>query len=472
MVDELLDFLDEGSFAPADESPAHRDPLDFPDYPELLAAARDKSGVDESVVSGAGRVAGRDLEVAAFSFEFLGGSMGEDAGDRLARALERAAQRRVPFVLRTATGGARMQEGMRSLVQMPKVVVARRALASAGLPFISVLGHPTTGGVLASLAALADVAVAEADATIGFAGPRVAAAFTGTQLPPGSHTAGAALAAGLVDEVVPPSDVRTYLTELLTVLAAAQPRPAPSISDATSEEVDAWHAVERARGAERTSAPELVASMSESFVELRGDRAGRDDPAFVCGLARVRGRPLVTIAMDREHSPGPHAYRKAQRCIRLASRLEIPVVTFIDTRGADPSAEAEREGIAWAIAETFDALLGCTSPVVSFVTGEGGSGGALALAVGDRLVAFADSIFSVIGPEGAAAILWRDASRAPDAARLLRLTAPDLNDLGIADRLIPGPPAPDALADALVAELEAIGTDPDMAARHSRWRNA
>jgi acetyl-CoA carboxylase alpha subunit len=174
--------------------------------------------------------------------------------------------------------------------------------------------------------------------------------------------------------------------------------------------------------------------------------------------------------MEREQTPGPHAYRKAQRCIELAERLRLPVVTLIDTRGADPSAPSESEGVAWAIASTFDALLGCAVPVVSFVTGEGGSGGALALACGDRLVAFSDSIFSVIGPEGAATILWRDATRADEAARLLRVTATDLLSLGIADRLIAGSPAPDVLADAIAAELETIGGRPDMAARHSRWR--
>ena len=468
---DLLPFLDEGSFAAADEAPRHDDPLAFPDYDALLRAARAKSGRDESVVSGSARVGNHDVEIAAFAFGFLGGSMGEDAGERLALAMERAADRGVPFILRTATGGARMQEGMRSLIQMPKLVVARRSLASAGVPFVAVLGHPSTGGVLASLGALADVTVAEADATIGFAGPRVAAAFTGEPLPAGSHTAGSALAAGLVDEVVPSSDVRTYLTELLTVLAPPQPRPGTTSGEATHEEVDAWHAVERARAAERVTAPELLTSMSESFVELRGDRAGHDDPSFMCGLARVRGRPLVAIAMDREQAPGAHAYRKAQRCIALAERLRLPVVTLIDTRGADPSAPSEREGIAWAIASTFDALLGCRTPVVSVVTGEGGSGGALALATGDRLIAFSDSIFSVIGPEGAATILWRDASRADDAARLLRLTAVDLVNMGIADRLISGPPAPDALADAVVTELELVGAEPDMAARHSRWRD-
>jgi len=468
---DLLPFLDEGALVVADEAPRHSDPLSFPDYPASLDAARAKSGHDESVVSGSARVGGHEVEVAGFVFGFLGGSMGEEAGERLARSMERAADRGVPFILRTATGGARMQEGMRSLIQMPRLVVARRALASARVPFVVILGHPSTGGVLASLGALADVTVAEADATIGFAGPRVAASFTGEALPPGSHTAGAALASGLVDEVVPASDVRTYLIELLSVLAPALPRPGTPAGPPSLEEVDAWHAVERARAAERTAAPDLLTSMSEAFVELRGDRAGRDDPAFVCGLARVRGRPLVAIAMDRDHFPGPHAYRKAQRCVSLAQRLRLPIVTLVDTRGADPSAASEREGIAWAIASTFDALLGCTVPVVSFVTGEGGSGGALALAAGDRLVAFSDSVFSVIGPEGAAAILWRDATRADEAARLLRLTAVDLLNLGIADRLLTGPPSPDALADAVLVELDLIGPEPDVAARHARWRS-
>lgn len=224
-MESITNIVDRDTFAPVVDGLTSRDPLRFAGYEDALGNARAKGGVDESVVHGAARIGGVEVELAAFNFGFLGGSMGEVAGERLARAMERAADRRVPFVLRTCTGGARMQEGMRSLLQMPKVVAARIALGIGHQPFIAVLGHPTTGGVLASVAALADVTVAEAGATIGFAGPRVAERFTGEALPEESHTATSAYAAGLVDELVSGGDVHAYVSSVPICSLRTSPGP-------------------------------------------------------------------------------------------------------------------------------------------------------------------------------------------------------------------------------------------------------
>ena len=467
-LESITSLVDRDSYRPVDDGTSARDPLAFEGYRDAL----DDAGSGESVAVGDARIGDVDVVVAAFDFSFFGGSMGEVAGERLATAMERAASSRVPFVLRTATGGARMQEGMRSLIQMPKVVAARIELGMAGQPVISVLGHPTTGGVLASLAALADVTVAEAGATIGFAGPRVAARFTGHELPEGSHTANSAYAAGLVDEIVSSSDAHAYVASLLKVLGPDEPvaAEAPPGGDAT-EPSDAWDLVEAVRAASHPRAPDVMRDAAESFVELRGDRAGGDDPAVVATLARVAGRRMMSLALDRDHHPGPHGFRKARRCLAIAGRLGIPVVTLIDTRGADPSADSEASGIAWEIAQLFEAMLQAPVPVVAIVTGEGGSGGALAFGAADRLLAFSRSIFSVIGPEGAAEILWRDGARAPEAARALKLTARDLLDLGIADEVLEGAATPEAIAFAVASTLDGLGDEPDRAsARRNRWR--
>ncbi len=360
--------------------------------------------------------------------------------------MERAAENNAPFVLRTATGGARMQEGMRSLIQMPKVVAARIGLANKGVPFLAVLGHPTTGGVLASLGGLADITLATEGATIGFAGPRVAEAFTGRPLRAGSRTSASALRSGLVDRVVGEQDERAVVASILDVLAADQPESGDVPVEAddrdgtdTGRRGDAWGIVLAARAEDRLNAAEAVEQIADVHHELRGDRAGTDDRGVITTIARVAGRRCVLIALDRRVAPTAGGFRKARRVVELADRLRLPVVTLVDTRGADPSEDSEAGGVAWEIARLFEAMLTTSSPILSVVTGEGGSGGALAFAAGDVLVAYAHSFFSVIGPEGAAQILWRDAGRASEAARLLKVTAHDLKRLGIADAVIAEP---------------------------------
>ena len=467
-------LLDLDSWRPVRDELTSSDPLGFPGYPGALDE-RKLSPTDESVKAGPGLVSGLDVEFAQFDFAFFGGSMGEVAGERLARAMERAAERRVPFLLRTATGGARMQEGMRSLIQMPKVVVARLGLAAARVPFIAILGNPTTGGVFASLASLADVTIAEAEATIGFAGPRVAERFMGYRLPHGSHTAESAFMSGLVDEVVDPEELRDFVTSILMTFLPDKPRDVAPMGDADQQRIDEWDAVQRARDDDRPLAHELILEIAESLVVLHGDRVGGVDPAVDIALARIAGRKVVVLALDRQRSPGPAAFREARRAIEIAVRLGLPIVSIVDTPGADPSADSESSGIAGEIARTFRDLLSAPVPTLSVVTGEGGSGGALAFCATDVLLAYENSVFSVIGPELAAEILWRDSERGPEAARLLKVGAVDLLELGIADALVPEPLTPASLENVIAYHLsrlcDAGSVDDLRAARLERWRS-
>ena len=473
------------------------DPLGFPGYLDALRAGQAVTGLAEAVLTGRGAVSGRPVAVIAGAFDVLGGSMGVAVGERVARAFERATAAGLPVVSLLASGGARMQEGMVSLAQMAKTVVAADAHGAAGLLHVAVCTNPTTGGVYASYGSRADVLLADAGATIGFAGPRVAEAALGGPLPPGSHRAESALAAGLVDAVVAPEDQREFLATLLGALEAS-PRSGGDVerphlmspgwgprrhaerrqgrSDVTVRReppTSAWDAVTAARAPDRSSGADAVAGAVTDFTRLRGDRCGGDDPVVVAGLGRLLGRPVGVVALDRHTGsgrPGPAGYRLAVRAARLAERLGLPLVTLVDTPGADPGASAEAGGVARAIADTFAVVLGLRTPVVSACIGEGGSGGALALACGDVLLMQATSVFSVIGPEAAAAILYRDPSRAPDLAPALRITARDVVDLGIADRVVPDGlgALPDALADALA------GIDPGAvpALRRERWRRS
>jgi acetyl-CoA carboxylase carboxyl transferase subunit beta len=370
-----------------------------------------------------------------------------------------------------------MQEGMASLVQMPAAVVAQRAHAAAGLLQVAVFGHPTTGGVFASFANLADVSLAVDGATMGFAGPRVAEALAGAPLPSGSHTARGALAAGLVDAVVDEADQARMVTEILRWSLPSNAAPVPEPPRADGARVAPWEAVEQSRATDRPRARAFMGATSVA-AELRGDRAGSDDPSIRVLLGWVHGRRVVVIAMDRAANDArvtPAGYRKAWRGIALADRLGVPLVTLVDTPGADATAASEAGGIAHHIARTFDHLLACGTPTVCLVIGEGGSGGALALAATDRLLIQERATFSVIAPEGAAAILHRDASRASEVAGLLDPTSWRLAELGIADQVVAEPDGEEVTtAWAAVARAidDASGAGEDrLAQRAARWRH-
>lgn len=492
------------------------DPLHWPGYDDLRARARQDTGADESVTVVRGEVAGTEAVVVAWDFGFLGGSMGTIAGRRIARAYDVARRAALPVLLLPSTGGARMQEGMASLVQMAATSAAAAAHAEAGLLQVAVLRDPTTGGVFASHANLADVVLAEHGATIGFAGPRVAEAVTDGPLPSGSHTAQGAHAAGLVDAVVPRPDLPGVIGPLLAWGAAARassvtatepgrtphapatPEAAatpdapdtpdtPDAGGATAEPGplgDPWEEVQRARAEDRPRAPAFLTHGSVQVAgHLRGDRAGGVDQAITVVCATWASRPVVVLAMDPGGGAiGPAGYRTARRGMDVAARLGVPIVTLVDTPGADPSAGAEAGGIAHEIATTMRHLLTLPVPVVCLVVGEGGSGGALALATGDRLLLQEHAIFSVIAPEGAAAILHRDRDRAPEVAALLDPTAHRLHQLGIADEVVaePAEPAGAAVDTAVAAVTRHLAelADPDQdalvdrgAVRCARWRD-
>ncbi|MFE9202311.1 acetyl-CoA carboxylase carboxyltransferase subunit alpha [Micromonospora sp. NPDC007230] len=481
--DRVAQLVDPDSFVPLPERAVQVDPIEFVDavpYPHRLGAARVATGLDEAVLCGTARIGGHPVALAVMDFRFLGGSLGCAVGELITLTAERALAEAVPLVLVTASGGARMQEGALSLMQMATVSQALAGLREAGLLTVSVLTDPTYGGVAASYATNTDVVLAESGARMGFAGPRVIRQVTGAALPEGFQTAEFLLRHGQIDMVVPRHALRGRLTALLAAAHAARrrvpvPRQVPAPRTATGgggavpataagPERDAWATVRTARHPGRPTTLDYLDTAFDGFVELHGDRLGADCPAIVGGLARLDGRPVMVIGHQKGHTTAelvahnfgmasPAGHRKALRLMRLAARLGLPVVTLVDTPGADPGVSAEQQGQAAAIAENILALSMLPTPVVAVVTGEGGSGGALALAVADRVLMLERAVYSVISPEGCAAILWPDSSAAPQAARALRLTATDLCRLGVVDEVVPEP-APAAHGDpAGAAEL-------------------
>jgi acetyl-CoA carboxylase carboxyl transferase subunit alpha len=211
-----------------------------------------------------------------------------------------------------------------------------------------------------------------------------------------------------------------------------------------------WQRTQLARHPQRPYTLDYVRLLFESFSEMHGDRAFSDDPAIVCGLARFHGRPVAVIGHQKGRDtkqkllrnfgmPKPEGYRKALRVMQLAAKFGRPVFTFVDTPGAYPGMDAEERGQAEAIARNLREMARLPVPIVVTITGEGGSGGALAIAIGDRVLMLENSIYSVISPEGCASIMWRDASKAEIAAAALKITAKDLQGLGLIDEIVPEP---------------------------------
>jgi acyl-CoA carboxylase subunit beta len=437
------------------------DPLGFPGY----AAQRDALAASGEAVR-----TGRTEHYAFIEgrFEVLGGTMGAAAGEKVVRAYDRARDLRLPMVALTRTGGARLQEGIVALVQLARTAAAARRHAEAGLLSLAVYGSPTTGGVLASYASLVDLRAVVAGAVIGFAGPRVAEGTLGVPLPPGSHTAESVYEHGLADARLGADDVAAWVEAALGLIDRPLPtrslpawEVAPGGSKAGVGGSDAWIEVLRSRAVGRPSGIDRAARLCSSWVELRGT-----DPTVRAGLARVAGRRCVVVATDRycaSGRPTPAGFRLVQRAVGLAGRLGMPVVTLVDTPGADPSPEAEVDGVASEIARTLAALASCPTPTVSVCVGEGGSGGALALSYTDRLLMLEHATFSVIAPEGAAAILERDATRAAEVADRLRITSGDMLELGIVDEVIGEDQG--ALDDAVAQALQEASADE----RDRRW---
>jgi acetyl-CoA carboxylase carboxyl transferase subunit beta len=486
-------LLDEDSLVEKSGEIEPLDVLGFTDskpYGDRLAEAQRKTGSSEGVLFGTAAVDGHPLVVAAMDFAFIGGSMGSGVGEGITRAAELALEGRTPLLVIAASGGARMQEGCVSLMQMAKTSQAIARLHEEGILFVCLLTDPTYGGVTASFATLGDVLISEPGSYVGFAGPKVIEQTIRQTLPDGFQTAEFLMEHGMLDLVEPRENLRATLRRLLALHALAAERradPAGSRARLSSAEGSApvadpdrlalqpaWDVVQVARHVDRPNTLEYIGFVFDDFQELHGDRLFAEDPAIVGGVARLGDLAVLVVGHQKGHTtqemmvrnfgmPQPEGYRKALRLMRYAARFGMPIVTLVDTPGAYPGIGAEERGQSVAIAEGIMEMSRLKVPIVTIVTGEGGSGGALALAVGDRVLAMENSYYSVISPEGCSTILFKDATMAPRAAEVLRLTAPDLVRLGIMDAAVPEPEGgahldpPAAAANLKAAIVECLG---------------
>lgn len=429
-------------------------PLDFPEYDKKLSDMEKKTDMPEAVVTGTCRIGGYKAVICVMDSRFMMASMGMAVGEKITRAVEYATKKKLPLVIFSASGGARMQEGMLSLMQMAKTSAAIGKLRETGDLFISVMTNPTTGGVTASFASLGDVQIAEPGALIGFAGPRVISQTIGEKLPEGFQSAEFLYEHGLLDGVVPRAELKGYITRLISLHQKGKRSQLASdkneLAGKIEEELASRSADERvliARNESRPTGRDYIDRLISDFCEFGGDRLHAEDVSIVCGVGSFHGVSVVVIAQERGKSldekishrfgmPNPEGYRKAERLMKHADRFGLPIITFVDTPGAYPGKEAEENGQGSAIAHCLLTLSRLRVPVVNVFVGEGGSGGALAIGFGDCMIMLENSVFSILSPEGFASILYKDSSRWKEACENMKMTAAELKEMGICDCVI------------------------------------
>ena len=489
-----IEFLTEAdSFEEWDTGLSTENPLHMIGYPDKIKALQDKTKLDEAVITGKARIGENEVALMVMDGRFLMASMGEVVGEKIARGVERATKEKLPVIIFTCSGGARMQEGMTSLMQMAKTSAALKRHSDAGLLYITVLTDPTTGGVTASFAMLGDIILAEPKALIGFAGSRVIEQTIHKKLPKGFQRSEFLLKHGFIDKIVERKDMKTVLEQILTmhrlttkhsgivkntgvvseiktdlntvnpsskredVQAASNKNAGKSRKQKLSlaqkkraGEKTAWERVLTSREKDRPVGEDYIYGLFEEFIEFHGDRNFGDDAAICGGIAYFQGKPVTVIAQMKGKStaeniarnfgmPEPEGYRKALRLMKQAEKFHRPIICFVDTPGAFCGMEAEERGQGEAIARNLYEMSALKTPILSVLIGEGGSGGALAMAVADEVWILENAVYSILSPEGYAAILWKDGSQAARAAKAMKLTSYDLYKAGFVEKIIPEP---------------------------------
>ena len=489
-----IEFLTEAdSFEEWDTGLSTENPLHMIGYPDKIKALQDKTKLDEAVITGKARIGENEVALMVMDGRFLMASMGEVVGEKIARGVERATKEKLPVIIFTCSGGARMQEGMTSLMQMAKTSAALKRHSDAGLLYITVLTDPTTGGVTASFAMLGDIILAEPKALIGFAGPRVIEQTIGQKLPKGFQRSEFLLKHGFIDKIVERKDMKTVLEQILTMhrlttkhsgivkntgavseintdLNTVNPSSKREDVQAVSNKnagksrkqklslaqkkragkKTAWERVLTSREKDRPVGEDYIYGLFEEFIEFHGDRNFGDDAAICGGIAYFQGKPVTVIAQMKGKStaeniernfgmPEPEGYRKALRLMKQAEKFHRPIICFVDTPGAFCGMEAEERGQGEAIARNLYEMSALKTPILSVLIGEGGSGGALAMAVADEVWILENAVYSILSPEGYAAILWKDGSQAARAAKAMKLTSYDLYKAGFVEKIIPEP---------------------------------
>lgn len=465
-------IADECSFVEWDNEIQIYNPLNDEMYAKMIINVQKKHQLSEAIITGEIKINGNAVAIGVMDTRFMMASMGYQVGEKITRLFERAIKKKIPVIIFSCSGGARMQEGIISLMQMEKTSAVVRRHSDAGLLYISVLTNPTMGGVTASFAMLADVILAEKGAMIGFAGPRVIEQNTGEKLPEGFQTAEFQKEHGFIDGIVTRENVREYLSFLLDTHKRnnkyKKQIKIENFEKCTQiNKCSPWKRVQIARSSDRPTSMDYINNIFQDFTELYGDRVASDDHAIIAGIARFHGYPVTVIGQQKGKGSleeailrnfgmaSPAGYRKALRLMKQAEKFRRPIVCFIDTIGAACGKNAEEQGQGIAIANLLQEMSRIQVPVLSIVISEGGSGGALALGIGNEVWMLENAVYSVLTPEGYASILWKDSGRASEAADMMQLEAMDLLKMGVVDEVITeGEPVTKTNIDLVCNDLE------------------
>lgn len=445
--------VDAGSFEEWDRGLCTKNPLQYKGYEEKIRLMQEKTGLEEAVVTGKAKIGEKSVAIGICDSRFIMASMGEVVGEKITRMVERATEEKLPVIMFACSGGARMQEGITSLMQMAKTASALKKHSDAGGFYISILTNPTTGGVTASFAMLGDVILAEPNALIGFAGPRVIEQTIGQKLPKGFQRSEFLLEHGFIDAIVERKDLRKVLFQLIDLHEQKEICEQPNDMHMEEKAVcvgEAWDCVTKSRMKDRPIGSDYINKIFTDFIELHGDRYFQDDKAIVGGIAKFHGIPVTVIAQEKGRTtkenlkrnfgmPSPEGYRKALRLMKQAEKFHRSVVCLVDTPGAFCGIDAEERGQGEAIARNIYEMSALKVPILSIIIGEGGSGGALAMATANEVWIMENAIYSILSPEGFASILWKDSKRAKEAAEVMKLTAKELKEAGIVEDVIKEP---------------------------------
>lgn len=421
-------------------------------YLEELLDVSKRYKLNDAIVTGEMDMDDNHIAIGVMDSRFMMASMGYLVGEKVTRLFERATKMKVSVIIFCCSGGARMQEGIISLMQMSKTAAAVKKHSKKGLLYISILTNPTMGGVTASFATLADIILAEKGATIGFTGSRVIEQNIGVKLPKEFQTAEFQLMNGFIDDVVSRKELKNKLKILLDLHKKNKKisyiKRLNNSGGKKQKKLEPWEEVKIARSFTRPTSKQYIDKLFKSFTELKGDRVSGDDHAIIAGIAKYHGIPVTVIGQEKGKStlndalyrnwgmPLPCGYRKVLRLMKQAEKFGRPIICLVDTVGAACGEEAEKNGQGSIIAHLLGEVSNLGVPILSIIIGEGCSGGALALCAGDEVWMLENSIYSIISPEGYASIVWRDNTRAKEAANKMRLSAEELYELEVIDKII------------------------------------